>query len=81
MGFRCGIVGLPNVGKSTIFNTLSTAKAEASNYPFGTIDPNKAIVTVPDERLTRLSEMYWPQKTTPTTIEVYDIAWLGTGAS
>jgi hypothetical protein len=81
MGFRCGIVGLPNVGKSTIFNAIAKAKAEASNYPFCTIDPNKGIVSVPDERLTRLSELYHPHKTTPTTIEFYDIAGLVKGAS
>ncbi len=81
MGFRCGIVGLPNVGKSTIFNTLSKAKAAASNYPFCTIDPNVGIVTVPDVRLDKLTELYHPQKTTPTTIEFYDIAGLVKGAS
>ncbi len=81
MGFRCGIVGLPNVGKSTIFNTLSKAKAEASNYPFCTIDPNKGIVSVPDERLDHLSKLYKPQKVTPTTIEFYDIAGLVKGAA
>ena len=81
MGFRCGIVGLPNVGKSTIFNTLSTAKAEASNYPFCTIDPNKGIVSVPDPRLDHLSKLFKPKKTTPTTIEFYDIAGLVKGAS
>jgi len=81
MGFRCGIVGLPNVGKSTIFNTLSSAKAEASNYPFCTIDPNKGIVTVPDDRLQRLTEICKPKKTVPTTIEFYDIAGLVKGAS
>lgn len=81
MGFRCGIVGLPNVGKSTIFNALSKARAEASNYPFCTIDPNKGVVAVPDSRLLALSEIYHPQKTTPTTIEFYDIAGLVKGAS
>lgn len=81
MGFRCGIVGLPNVGKSTIFNTLSKAKAQASNYPFCTIDPNVGIVTVPDERLDVLSEISKSQKIIPTTIEFYDIAGLVKGAS
>jgi len=81
MGFRCGIVGLPNVGKSTIFNALAKARAAASNYPFCTIDPNTGIVTVPDSRLDELSQLCKPQKTTPTTIEFYDIAGLVKGAS
>lgn len=81
MGFKCGIVGLPNVGKSTIFNALAKAKAEASNYPFCTIDPNKGIVPVPDPRLDKLTIMYKPQKTTPTIVEFYDIAGLVKGAS
>ena len=81
MAIRCGIVGLPNVGKSTIFNALAKARAEASNYPFCTIDPNVGIVPVPDERLAALSRLYKPQKTTPATIEFYDIAGLVKGAS
>jgi GTP-binding protein YchF len=81
MPIRCGIVGLPNVGKSTIFNALAKAQAQASNYPFCTIDPNVGIVSVPDPRLDALSELYHPQKTTPTTIEFYDIAGLVKGAS
>ncbi len=76
MGFNCGIIGLPNVGKSTIFNALSAAGAQASNYPFTTIDPNIGIVEVPDKRLTKLGEMYKPKKLTPTTIEFVDIAGL-----
>jgi len=81
MSIRCGIVGLPNVGKSTIFNALTKAKVPASNYPFCTIDPNVGIVPVPDQRLVDLTELYHPQKTTPTTIEFYDIAGLVKGAS
>ena len=81
MGFRCGIVGLPNVGKSTIFNALTAAGAEASNYPFCTIEPNTGIVPVPDERLHVLAEMAKSQKIIPTTIEFVDIAGLVKGAS
>jgi len=81
MGFTCGIAGLPNVGKSTIFNALTAAQAPASNYPFCTIDPNKGIVTVPDERLFKIAEIIHPPKVTPTTIEFLDIAGLVKGAS
>ncbi|HNX68395.1 MAG TPA: redox-regulated ATPase YchF [Candidatus Omnitrophota bacterium] len=81
MGFKCGIVGLPNVGKSTIFNAIAKAHAAASNYPFCTIEPNVGMVPVPDERLLALSKLYNPQKTTPTTVEFYDIAGLVAGAS
>ena len=78
---KLGIVGLPNVGKSTLFNAITKAGAESANYPFCTIDPNVGIVTVPDERLDRLAEMYRPKKVTPTTIEFVDIAGLVKGAS
>jgi len=81
MGFNCGIIGLPNVGKSTIFNALSAAGAQASNYPFTTIDPNVGIVEVPDGRLAKLDALYHPKKLTPTTIEFVDIAGLVKGAS
>lgn len=81
MGFNCGIVGLPNVGKSTIFNALTSAGAQASNYPFTTIDPNVGVVEVPDDRLVRIAEIYRPKKVTPTTMEFVDIAGLVKGAS
>lgn len=81
MGFNCGIVGLPNVGKSTIFNALTSAGAQASNYPFTTIDPNVGVVDMPDERLDKLAEIYEPKKVTPTSMEFVDIAGLVKGAS
>lgn len=81
MGLQVGIVGLPNVGKSTLFNAISTGKAEAANYPFCTIEPNVGIVTVPDERLNKLEELVKPNKTVPTVIEFVDIAGLVAGAS
>ena len=81
MGLQCGIVGLPNVGKSTLFNALSSAKAEAANFPFCTIEPNVGVVTVPDHRLSVLEELVNPQKVVPTVIEFVDIAGLVKGAS
>jgi GTP-binding protein YchF len=81
MGLRCGIVGLPNVGKSTLFNALSSAKAESANYPFCTIEPNVGVVTVPDARLTELEKLINPQRTVPAIIEFVDIAGLVRGAS
>lgn len=81
MGLQVGIVGLPNVGKSTLFNAISTGKAEAANYPFCTIEPNVGVVTVPDERLDKLAELVKPQKVVPTVIEFVDIAGLVAGAS
>lgn len=81
MSLKCGIVGLPNVGKSTLFNALTNAKAESANYPFCTIDPNVGIVTVPDERLSQISKLIPPEKLIPTTIEFVDIAGLVKGAS
>lgn len=81
MPLNCGIVGLPNVGKSTIFNALTSAKAEAANYPFCTIDPNVGVVTVPDPRLDKITEFVKPQRTVPTTMEFIDIAGLVAGAS
>lgn len=81
MGFACGIVGLPNVGKSTLFNAITAAGAEAANYPFCTIDPNIGVVTVPDPRIDRLAEIYKLGKVVPTAIEFVDIAGLVKGAS
>ena len=81
MALRCGIVGLPNVGKSTLFNCLSSARAQAANFPFCTIEPNVGIITVPDERLIKLAEIDKPQRVIPTTIEIVDIAGLVKGAS
>ncbi len=81
MALQCGIVGLPNVGKSTLFNCLSNAKAQAANFPFCTIEPNVGVITVPDERLSKLAELVNPQKVVPNTIEIVDIAGLVKGAS
>lgn len=81
MALKCGIVGLPNVGKSTLFNCLSNAKAQAANFPFCTIDPNVGTITVPDERLNKLAEFVKPQNILPTTVEIVDIAGLVKGAS
>jgi ribosome-binding ATPase len=81
MGLKCGIVGLPNVGKSTLFNCLSNAKAQAANFPFCTIEPNIGTITVPDDRLGKLASLVNPQRIVPTTVEIVDIAGLVKGAS
>jgi ribosome-binding ATPase len=81
MGFKCGIVGLPNVGKSTIFNALAKAQIQAENYPFCTIEPNVGTVAVPDPRLNALADLVHPEKIVPTTIQFVDIAGLVTGAA
>jgi ribosome-binding ATPase len=81
MALKCGIVGLPNVGKSTLFNCLSNAKAQAANFPFCTIEPNIGVISVPDERLTMLESLVNPERVMPTTVEIVDIAGLVKGAS
>ena len=80
MALKCGIVGLPNVGKSTLFNCLSNAKAQSANFPFCTIEPNVGTITVPDDRLNNLEQLVNPEKVIPTTIEIVDIAGLVKGA-
>ncbi len=81
MALQCGIVGLPNVGKSTLFNCLSNAKAQSANFPFCTIEPNVGVITVPDDRLNKLVEMCNPRSVVPATVEIVDIAGLVQGAS
>ncbi|GAB4198675.1 MAG: redox-regulated ATPase YchF [Bacteroidia bacterium] len=81
MALKCGIVGLPNVGKSTLFNCLSNSKAQAANFPFCTIEPNVGSIIVPDERLNKIAELVKPQNVVPTTVEIVDIAGLVKGAS
>ncbi|MGB0167324.1 MAG: redox-regulated ATPase YchF [Luteibaculum sp.] len=81
MALKCGIVGLPNVGKSTLFNCLSNAKAQSANFPFCTIEPNVGVITVPDPRLNKLADLVKPENVVPTTVEIVDIAGLVKGAS
>jgi len=81
MALQCGIVGLPNIGKSTLFNCLSNAKAQAANFPFCTIEPNVGVITVPDDRLNKLAELAHPERIVPSTVEIVDIAGLVKGAS
>src|SRR6478609_8873642 len=81
MALQAGIVGLPNVGKSTLFNCLSNAKAQAANFPFCTIEPNLGVITVPDDRLSKLEVLVKPERVVPTTVEIVDIAGLVRGAS
>ncbi|KAA6335724.1 Ribosome-binding ATPase YchF [termite gut metagenome] len=81
MALQCGIVGLPNIGKSTLFNCLSNAKAQAANFPFCTIEPNVGVITVPDERLNKLAQIVNPKQIVPTTVEIVDIAGLVKGAN
>src|SRR5438309_136647 len=81
MPLNCGIIGLPNVGKSTVFNALVGGKALVANYPFSTVEPNVGVAIIPDERLTKLTQIFKSRKTTPTAIEFRDIAGLVEGAS